>query len=71
MFGLVLKANWPTDPVSISVRRGADTFTDGMPVDPDTEVDTWTKAESVKRRELQVRSTATNRLRDAFVVEKR
>ena len=70
MFGIVLKSNWPTNPVPVNERRAADTFQDGMAVDPDTEITNWAKGEIVQRRELQVRSTKTNRLRDAIVVER-
>lgn len=69
MFGVVLKANWSEDPVTVNLTDTADNFPDGMPLDPDAVADTWAKARIVSVRDFRVRSTRTGRLREAHVVK--
>ena len=70
MFGIVLKANWTEEPLTINLTRSSDDFPDGVAVDPDNAAATWPKALVSKTRDISVTSTASGRQRDAYVVRK-
>jgi len=70
MFGIALKATWSSDPAILIQTRPNDSFVDGMSLDPDVVADNWPKSKVKVIREIQIRSTRTNRFRDAYVVRK-
>lgn len=68
MFGVVLKANWSEEPVTVNQTSDTDNFKDEMPIDPNNVADTWPKDGIEIMREFRVRSTETGYLRGAYVV---
>lgn len=68
MYGLALKAKWGSNPLTMMLTDAADSFADGMLVDPDGVAAAWSSAGLQITREIQIRSTKTNKLRNAVVV---
>ena len=69
MYGIVLKANWSEEPVSVNLKHASDNFQDGVSVNPDSVVATWPHDTIDKVRDISVTSTASGRRRQAFVVK--
>lgn len=70
MFGIVLKANWSEEPVTVNLKHPADDFADGVRVNPDNTAAAWPKASISKIRDISVTSTASGKRRAAYVVRK-
>jgi hypothetical protein len=67
MYGIVLKANSCDNPMTVNETRNADTFADGMDVDPDYVAANWQQDQTANVREITVRSSRTGRPRGAYV----